>query len=62
MERDMRDPGTLGNALLTLRGDKKKLLSQVADDIDRGVLGILLIHPAFLNGRSSERMEVIRSL
>lgn len=55
----MRDPATLGNALLLLGHKENKPISTIADQVDRGVLGKLLIHPAFLNGRSAERIEMI---
>lgn len=63
MERDTRDPGALGNALFALRGIKTdRRMSQIADDVDRGVLGLTLINYAFLNGRSGERLKEVPRL
>jgi hypothetical protein len=58
----MRDPGQLGNALLHLAKERKEPISEIAEQVDRGILGIRLLHPAFLNGRSNERIEAIISL
>lgn len=57
----MRDPAALGNALLLLSRDRNKKVTEIADEIDRGVLGVALINPAFLNGRSSERLGFLKT-
>lgn len=62
MEKDNRDPATLGLTILaSLAKEREKNAStsvgEVADRIDRGVAGTALCHPAMFNGKSHLRLS-----
>lgn len=62
MERDNRDPLTLGSTILgNLEASRKAghqtTVTEIADRIDRGIAGHQLCHPAMLNGKSHLRLS-----
>ena len=57
---DQRDPQTLGEQLLAVRQMYPDLpLSKVAHMIDRGISGPEMLSPAYMNGKSHERLHVV---